>query len=193
MNNTPDLMLMVINIGKIIPQFIMLVQGTAGLTGLFFIGTSLLDFWLANSPGTEKHFAGSRTATNMGASTKLFVGGLFMSFATLQLVGIMSRSITGDYVNSRALSYSAGGSSMEEQAQLATLALLSIMQAVGACAFFRCLLTLNARGNGQQNAGLSKVALWGIGAILAWNFKWFSDSVNNWVGFNVIALFTPWS
>lgn len=193
MSSQPDLMLILINIGRQIPTFIMLAQVISGFAALYFVGTGIIDLWLANYPGSEKHFSGARHASNMGAFAKLFGGGLFACLATLQLVGVLSRSITGDYVNSRALSYSTGGGSFAEQAQLATLAMLGIMQAVGMCAIFRGITSLIERGNGSKETSFGKITIWFIGGLLAWNFKWFSDVVNNTIGFNVISLFTPWS
>jgi hypothetical protein len=188
-----DLMSIFVNIGANIPIFIMLVQGCASLTGLFLVGTGLIDLMLVSNPGSEKHFAGGRSASTSGAITKLLVGALFTSFGTLELVGVLSRTITGDYVNSRALSYTSSGGSLQDQAQLATMGLLALMQAVGTCAIFRGLLALNDRGNGQNNTSLGKVFVWLIGGVLAWNFQWTSDLINNTIGFNVISLFTPWS
>jgi hypothetical protein len=115
MTTQPDLMLILINIGKQIPTFIMLVQVISGLAALYFFGTGVIDLWLANAPGSEKHFAGARHASNVGAFAKIFGSGLLAALATLQLVGVLSRSITGDYVNSRMLSYSGGGGRLQNR------------------------------------------------------------------------------
>ena len=82
---------------------------------------------------------------------------------------------------------------MQAQAQLATLALLGIMQVVGFIAMVKGWLTVNGYYNNQTQAGLGTASGWIIGGILAWNFKWFSDVLNNTIGFNLVGLFTPWS
>jgi intracellular multiplication protein IcmC len=105
----------------------------------------------------------------------------------------MSRTLTGDYANSRMLSYSSTGTTLQEQAQLATLALLGIMQVVGFIAMVKGWLTVNGYYNNQTQAGLGTASGWIIGGVLAWNFKWFSDVLNNTIGFNLVGLFTPWS
>lgn len=192
MQSTPDLMAILVNIGRMIPDIIMLMQVCSGFVGFFMIGTGIIDFVVVNSPGSEKHFAGARSASNVGATFKLIFGGFFLSLATLQMVGILSRSITGDYVNSRMLSYNSGGGSLEEQRQLATLALLGIMQVVGFAAVFRSGLLFVDRANGKQNVTIGKTMLFLIGGLLAWNFKWTTDVINNQLGYNIIALFTPW-
>ncbi|MEX5624389.1 type IV secretion protein DotIE, partial [Pseudomonas syringae] len=66
----------------------------------------------------------------------------------------MSRTLTGDYANSRMLSYSSTGTTLQQQAQLATLALLGIMQVVGLIAMVKGWLTVNGYYNNQTQAGL---------------------------------------
>jgi intracellular multiplication protein IcmC len=108
------------------------------------------------------------------------------------LVGILSRTLTTDYANSRMLSYSAdGATTFKERAQLATLALLGIMQVVGLTSMVKGWLSINNYYNQQVQSSLGTSFTWLIGGVLAWNFKWVSDVINNTIGFNIIGLFTP--
>ncbi|MBJ8931598.1 type IV secretion protein DotIE [Citrobacter freundii] len=188
----PDLISVMINVGQIAPIFIMVLQGLSILAGTYLVASSLIDFYLTTNDNSSKMFSSNSKVSVGGASVKLIVGGFLVGLGTLQVVGIFSRSLTGDYVNSRMMSYSTSGTSIAEQAQLAVLALLSIMQAVGMSAIYRGFWALVERHNGnQQGNSYARIAGWFIGGLLAWNFKWTSDVVNNQLGFNIISILTP--
>ena len=107
----------------------------------------------------------------------------------------MSRTLSDDYAAERIMpsdmAYSAGGS-LADKGAVATIALLSIMQIVGFVAMVKALMTVNRYYNNQQ-AHLGSAAGWLLGGVLCWNFKWFSDVVNNTLGFSIISMFTPFS
>lgn len=188
----PDLISVMINVGQIAPIFIMLLQGLSIFGGFYLVGASMIDFYLCTNDNSSKMLSANSKASVSGATIKLIVGGFLVGLGTLQVVGIFSRSLTGDYVNSRMMSYSSSGTSIAEQAQLAVYALLSIMQAVGMSAIYRGFWALVERHNGNsQGNSYAKIAGWFIGGILAWNFKWTSDLVNNQLGFNIISILTP--
>ncbi|KPY55656.1 MULTISPECIES: hypothetical protein [Pseudomonas syringae group] len=189
----PDLVQIMVNVGKIIPPLIMMLQGISALIGLYLTAGALIEIWGVTHDNALKYVAGKNKFSIGSAIVQLFIGAILLSVGTLEWMGIMSRTITGDYANSRMLSYSSSGSTLKEQAQLATLALLGIMQVVGFIAMIKGWLTVNGYYNQQSQAGLGTATGWIIGGILAWNFKWFSDVLNNTIGFNLIGLFTPWS
>lgn len=190
----PDLMSIMINASKIAPVFIIVIQGIAIFVGAILVGQSLIDFYLVSNDNSSKMFSPASKSTTVGATVKLFVGGLFVGLGTLQFVGILSRTLTGDYVNSRLMSYSSSGTSMAEQAQLAVYGLLSIMQAVGICAVFKSLWALVQRHNGNpQGNGYGTITAWFLGGVCAWNFKWSADLINNTIGFDIISKLTPFS
>jgi intracellular multiplication protein IcmC len=189
----PDLIQVMVNVGKIIPPLIMMLQGISVLIGLYLTAGALIEMWGVTHDNALKYVAGKNKFSIGSAIVQLFIGAILLSVGTLEWMGIMSRTITGDYANSRMLSYSSSGSTLKEQAQLATLALLGIMQVVGFIAMIKGWLTVNGYYNQQSQAGLGTATGWMIGGILAWNFKWFSDVLNNTIGFNLIGLFTPWS
>lgn len=171
----------------------MMVQGISVLMGLYLTAGALIEIWGVTHDNALKYVAGKNKFSVGSAIVQLFIGAILLSIGTLEWMGIMSRTITGDYANSRMLSYSSSGSTLQEQAQLATLALLGIMQVVGFIAMIKGWMTVNGYYNQQSQAGLGTATGWIIGGILAWNFKWFSDVLNNTIGFNLIGLFTPWS
>ena len=188
-----DLVQVMVNIGKVIPTAIMMCQGIAALIGLYLTASALVELWGVTHENALKYVAGRQRFSVGAACLQLFIGAILLAIGTLQWMGIMSRTLTGDYANSRMLSYSATGTTLQEQAQLASLALLGIMQVVGFIAMVKGWLTVNGYYNNQSQAGLGTASGWIIGGILAWNFKWFSDVLNNTIGFNLIGLFTPWS
>lgn len=192
-NGFPDLVQIMVNVGNIIPPLIMMVQGISVLMGLYLTAGALIEIWGVTHDNALKYVAGKNKFSVGSAIVQLFIGAILLSIGTLEWMGIMSRTITGDYANSRMLSYSSSGSTLQEQAQLATLALLGIMQVVGFIAMIKGWMTVNGYYNQQSQAGLGTATGWIIGGILAWNFKWFSDVLNNTIGFNLIGLFTPWS
>jgi len=192
-NGFPDLVQIMVNVGNIIPPMIMMIQGISVLMGLYLTGGALIEIWGVTHDNALKYVAGKNKFSVGSAIVQLFIGAILLSIGTLEWMGIMSRTITGDYANSRMLSYSSSGSTLQEQAQLATLALLGIMQVVGFIAMIKGWMTVNGYYNQQNQAGLGTATGWIIGGILAWNFKWFSDVLNNTIGFNLIGLFTPWS
>lgn len=187
----PDLVTVLVNIGEVIPPIIMMLQGVSALMGLYLVGSSLIEIWGVNNDNAMKYVSGSQRFSVGSAIMKGIIGSVLLAMATLEWMGIMSRTLTGDYANSRMLSYSSSGTTLQEQAQLATLALLGIMQVVGFIAMVKGWLTINKFYNGQGQAGLGQATGWIIGGVLAWNFKWFSDVLNNTIGFNLIGMFTP--
>lgn len=189
----PDLVTVMVNIGNVIPPLIMMLQGVAVLMGAYLTAGALVEIWGVTHDNALKYVAGKQKFSVGSAIVQLFVGAILLSIGTLEWMGIMSRTLTGDYANSRMLSYSSSGTTLQEQAQLATLALLGIMQVVGFIAMIKGWMTVNGYYNQQTQAGLGTAAGWMVGGVLAWNFKWFSDVLNNTIGFNLVGLFTPWS
>ncbi|WP_240533901.1 hypothetical protein [Aeromonas veronii] len=104
-----------------------------------------------------KYVAGRQRFSVGSALISMFVGSILLAMGTLELVGILSRTLTGDYANSRVtadvLSYTSSGG-LAEKAQVATLALLGIMQVVGFIAMVKGWLTVNRYYNQQGQAGL---------------------------------------
>jgi len=192
----PDLIDVLVNVGSVIPPIIMMLQGIAALMGLYLVAISLIEIWGVTHDQALKYVAGRQRFSVGSALISMFIGSILLAMGTLELVGILSRTITGGYANSRvtadALSYTSGGG-LAEKGQIATLALLGIMQAVGFIAMVKGWLTINRYYNQQGQAGLGHAFGWIIGGVLAWNFKWFSDLLNNTIGFNLIGLFTPFS
>lgn len=192
----PDLVDVLVNVGVVIPPLIMMLQGISALMGLYLVSISLIEIWGVSHDNALKYVAGRQRFSVGSALISMFIGSILLAMGTLELVGILSRTLTGDYANSRAtadvLSYTGGGG-LAEKAQIATLALLGIMQVVGFIAMVKGWITINRYYNQQGQAGLDHAFGWLIGGILAWNFKWFSDLINNTIGFNIIGLFTPFS
>ncbi len=190
----PDLMDVLVNFGAVIPSLIMLLQGIAALTGLYFVASALFEIWGVTYDNAMKYLPGRQRYSVGSALVTMFIGSLLLAMSTLELVGIFSRTISGNYATSRinadALSY-APTDGLEVKAQVATLALLSIMQCVGFIAMFKGWITINRYFNQQGQAGLGTAWAWLIGGLLAWNFEWFADVINNTIGFNIIGLFTP--
>ncbi len=192
----PDLMEVLVNVGVIIPPIIMMLQGIAALMGLYLVASSLIEIWGVTHDNAMKYVAGRQRFSVGSALVTMFVGSILLAMGALELVGILSRTLTGDYANSRvtadSLAYSGGGG-LAEKAQIASLALLGIMQVVGFIAMVKGWLTVNRYYNQQGQAGFGHAVGWIIGGVLAWNFKWFSDVLNNTIGFNLIGMFTPFS
>lgn len=194
----PDLMLMLVNLGKVIPTFIMLGQITVGLIGVYLTGKGLIELFGASNDNMSKHLSSQNGYNTTAGIVAILIGGVLVSLSTLEFIGVLSRSITGDYVSTRmtadALSYSQGAnSSAKEKALAATLALLALMQAVGFVAISKSVLTFNAYFKQKTNEPIGKAIAWALGGMLAWNFKWFSDVLNNTFGFNFIGLFSSLS
>lgn len=191
----PDLVELLINAGKVAPALLMLLQGVAALVGLYLVGSALVELWGVSHDNAMKYIAGRQRFSTGSALISLLVGAFLSALSTLNLMGIMSRTVSDDYSAARimpdAMTYSAG-SSLSDKGAIAAIALLSIMQVVGFIAMFKALMTVNRYYNNEQ-AHLGTATGWALGGVLCWNFKWFSDVVNNTLGFNVIAMFTPFS
>ena len=190
----PDLIDVLINIGAVIPALIMMLQAFTALIGLYLVSSSFIEIWGVTNDNALKYVAGRQKYSIGSAIITLFIGSFLLALSTLELVGVLSRTLSGGYASSRitaeSLAYTSGGG-LEEKAQIATLVLLGIMQVVGFIAILKGWLTLNQYYNQQGQASLRQSWGWMIGGILAWNFKWFSDVINNTLGFNLIGLFTP--
>ncbi len=192
----PDLMTMLIGIGKAIPSIIMLMQLCAMAIGFYVTAQGVVGLWAAYNPNASKFLSGSQSYSTMSSVIQIFLGGFFMSLGTLEFIGVASRSLTGDYAAARmtaeSLSYTPGSNaSAQEKALAVTLALLALMQACGFVAITKAFLTVNRYAK-QTSGGatIGNALAWFIGGIIAWNFKWFSDLINNTVGFDFISLFT---
>lgn len=190
----PDLVDVLINAGKVAPALLMLMQGVAALVGLYLVGSALVELWGVSHDNALKYVAGRQRFSTGSALISLLIGALLSALSTLNLMGILSRTLSDDYAAERimpdAMAY--GGSSLADKGAVATIALLSIMQVVGFVAMFKALMTVNRYYNNEQ-AHLGSAAGWALGGILCWNFKWFSDVVNNTLGFSIISMFTPFS
>ncbi|WP_323025697.1 hypothetical protein [Castellaniella sp.] len=195
-SSLPDLMTLLIGIGKVIPSIIMLMQLCVMLIGVYMTISGLIELWGSQTPNVNKFLSRTESYSLTTGVVQLFLGGLFLSLGTLEFVGVLSRSLTGDYaavrMTAESLSYTPGASvSAQEKAKAVTLALLALLQAVGFVGITKSLLTIN-RHVKQTGGGatIGNALAWGIGGVLAWNFKWFSDVINNTIGFDFISLFT---
>ncbi|MGB9620778.1 MAG: type IV secretion protein DotIE, partial [Armatimonadota bacterium] len=90
-----------VNIGAVIPPIIMMLQGIAALIGLYLVATSLIEIWGVTHDNAIKYVAGRQRFSVGSALTSMFVGSILLAMGTLELVGILSRTLTGDYANSR--------------------------------------------------------------------------------------------
>lgn len=191
----PDLLELLVNAGHVAPYLLMMLQGIVALMGFYLVGSALVELWGVSHDNALKYVAGRQRFSTGSALVTLLIGGFMSSLSTLDLMGILSRTLSDTYAASRIMpqdmTYSPGGS-LSEKGEVATIALLSIMQVVGFVAMVKALMTVNRYYNNEQ-AQLGSAAGWALGGVLCWNFKWFSDVVNNTLGFNVISIFTPFS
>jgi len=185
----PDLMTVLVNLGNVIPPVIMMMQGIAMTAGVWLTGTALMEMWCINNENSSKHISGASRFTYQSAITQIVIGAILLSLGTLELVGIMTRSISGDFVASRIMSYQATGTTMAERAQAATQGLLGLMQLVGFCAMFKGWMMINSRAHGVESGAASIGWTFVIGGLACWNFQWVSDVLNNSIGFNLIGMF----
>ena len=192
----PDLMTMLIGIGKVIPSIVMLMQLCAMGIGVYVTVKGLVELWAAHDPNANKYLSRTQSYSTMTGVIQVILGGFFLSLGTLEFVGVLSRSLTGDYATARmtaeSLSYTPGSTSTApEKARAVTLALLALMQACGFVALIKALLTVNSYvKQASGSATIGNAIVWFIGGVIAWNFKWFSDVINNTIGCDFISLFT---
>ena len=136
----PDLLDLLVNAGKVAPALLMMIQGIAALVGLYLVGSALVELWGVSHDNALKYVAGRQRFSTGSALISLLVGALLSALSTLNLMGIMSRTVSDDYVASRIMptdmAYTAGGS-LADKGAVATIALLSIMQVVGFIAMFK--------------------------------------------------------
>jgi hypothetical protein len=187
----PDLMQILANFSSQIEPLIMMLQGIASLIGLYFVAGALAELWGVTHDNALKYLPSKNRFSAGSAVMQLVIGGFLCSMGTLQLVGIMSRTLTDTYVSSRFTSYIPADSSFGEQKLAAMAALLGIMQIVGFVAMIKGWLTLNQHANGQAQAGVGTALGWLIGGVICWNFKWFTDVLNCSLGFNIVGMFVP--
>lgn len=187
----PDLMTILANFSSQIGPIIMMLQGICSLMGLWLVAGALIEMWGVTHDNALKYVPSNKRFSVGSAVVQLIIGALLAAMGTLQLVGVMSRTLTEDYANARFLSYTPSGSTFDEQRLAAMAALLGIMQIVGFIAMVKGWLTVNATANGQARASLGVASAWLIGGVIAWNFKWFTDVLNCTLGFNIIGMFVP--
>lgn len=190
----PDLLDLLVNAGKTAPALLMLCQGIAALTGLYLVATALVELWGVTHDNALKYVAGRQRFSTGSALISLLIGSLLSALSTLNLMGIMSRTLSDDYAAARIMpadmAYTAAGSSLSEKGAVATIVLLSIMQVVGFIAMFKALMTVNRYYNNEQ-AHMGNAFGWALGGVLCWNFQWFAQVVNNTLGFPILSMFSP--
>jgi len=185
----PDLLTILVNIGQIIPAFIGMLQWVVLFMGLYLFVAGLIQLFAAED-GASRYIATAVRPTVSGALAHIVFGVFLMTMGDLELVGILSRSLTGNYANSRMLSYGTAGTTLADRAAQAQQALLGILQIVGFIAMTKGILTFNQHySQGQSKASLGTATTWLLGGILAWNFLWFGTAVNELVGYAVIPLY----
>lgn len=184
----PELSTMLINIGSVLPSIIGLMQGFAALIGLYLVASALIEIWGVSNDNAMKYVSAKQKFSIPSALIQLVVGGIFASISTLEFVGVLSRTITGDYANSRFVSYGAADGTALAQSQAAMHVLLGILQVIGLSALMKAVLTFNRYHNAQGNASLPQSFSWLIGGFACWNFAWVAQIINNTVGFEVINL-----
>ncbi len=189
----PDLMKILANVSSQIGPIIMLLQGIASLMGLWLVAGALAELWGVTHDNALKYVPGKNKFSAGSAAVQLMVGGLLCAMGTLQLVGVLSRTVTDDFVSSRFLSYTPANGSFDEQRLAAMAALLGIMQIVGFVAMVKGWLTVNDHANGQAKAGMGTAIAWLLGGVVAWNFKWFTEVLNCTLGFNMVGMFVPFA
>jgi hypothetical protein len=189
----PDLIEVLLNAGKVAPALLMLMQGIVAVIGLYLVGSALVELWGVSYDNALKYVAGRQRFSTGSALISLLIGALMSALSTLNLMGVLSRTFSDDYASERimpsSMAYSAADS-IANKGAAAAVVLLSIMQVVGFVAMVKSLLTINRYYNNEQ-ADLGSAATWAIGGILAWNFQWFANVVNNTLGFSIISIFTP--
>lgn len=188
----PDLMTILANLGSQIAPVIMALQVIAGLMGLYLTIGALYEFFGVSNPNMTKYLAGGERFSVGGGIMQLCIGACLLSMSTLEMVGILSRTLTDDYANSRFLSYTAQNATFEEQRLAALHTLLGIMQIVGFVSMTKGWMTFNAIAHQKTQASKGIAFGWLIGGLLAWNFKWFTDVLNCTAGYNIIGIFTPY-
>ncbi len=193
-SSLPDLAALLVNLNGLIDPIISLVQITTGLIGLYLVSSSLFDLWGSSNNNIQKYLSSASRVTVSGAIVKMFVGAIFISVSTLEMVGILSRSVTGGTAEVRmtsdGLTY-VQNASLNEQAQLAALVVLGILQVIGLVAMAKGLLTINKHYNGQSHQGIGTAMAWLIGGLCAWNFRFFTAVLNNTIapGAHVLDIF----
>lgn len=188
-NGFPDLLTILVNLSTQIGPILSMMQGIAALIGLFLITGALIELWGCSNDGASKYMPSHQRCSVGGAIYQLITGGIFTAMGTLEWMGIMSRTITSDYANSRYMSYSGGAGTLNEQAQLATQGLMGILQMIGFVAMCKGWLTIDAIVKQKSQQSLSMAIGWILGGVLCWNFQWFASVTNNSIGFQVIRLF----
>jgi hypothetical protein len=187
----PDLMTLLANFSSQIPPIIIALQAVAGLIGLYLVAAALVEFWGVDNGNASKFVSAHARFSVLGGIVKLTVGACLCAMGTLQLVGILSRTLSDTYASSRFISYTPAGTTFDEQRLAAMAALLGIMQIVGMVAMLKGWMTFTRMADGRSQAGYGTATAWLIGGVLAWNFKWFCDVLNCTLGFNIIGMFEP--
>jgi hypothetical protein len=198
--NQMDLIHLLMNLGKFMPSLITLTQVIMAIVGVFMVVQGLLAlYWAGNDNATQSFGTQSRPSYSGGLASVL-IGTFLSGFATLRLVGAFSSELLGNVqqkITSEALDLSASSSDKfgSAEAQAAVIALLLIMQCVGIVAIFKSLLICNnkARGTASGEESFGRAAFFFFFGLLAWNFQLTSQIINNTVGFDVIAIFTPFA
>jgi intracellular multiplication protein IcmC len=187
-----DLVSVLVNLAKQAEPAIILIQVIAGLIALLLFVGALTDIWAAGNANSQKFLAGNQRGSVAGAVAQLFFAIAFLAIADLQLVGITTRTLTGNYVSQRLMADSisyAPGTPGSDTTTVAIMAIVMLLQVIGLIAIMKGIYILNGKVKGTSQDGFGKGFCFLIGGLCCWNSVATAWIINNTIGFNLFGLF----
>lgn len=192
--NFPDLLDILIRVGQLGPFLISLLQSICLMCSVWFGLMGLLHMYGTASVGTSRFLSGRAQSTYGLATSYLIVSAILSLFVQLEFIGVLNSTLTGGDVaqpiNSNQLQYNGGGNT-QQRLQLATYAVLSLLQFIGFVAMVRGVILIKDINEGRVDASISRSVIYITAGVLAWDFEFFINALNNQLGYDFIGLFSP--
>lgn len=178
------------NVSLIIRPFILLVQIIFVVMGIFLTFNALVELWNAGDENSRRLFAAKHQPSFASSSARLIIGSLMSALGTLELVGVLSRTFTTDYVNNPYMSYAPPGSDdLQTQTIFAMGVIFGFLQLIGLIGMGRGVMTFNALARGDSRRSKGEAFFFLLGGLGCWLGQWVGDVLANTTGIHPFQYF----
>jgi intracellular multiplication protein IcmC len=175
------------NISIIIRPLILVVQIVFVLMGLYLTVNGIIELWNAGDENVRRLFASKHQPTFIGSCARVVIGSLMLGLGTLEFVGMLSKTLTTDYVNDPYMSYAPPGSGdYQSQTIFALGVIFGFLQIIGLIGMGRGVMTFNALSRGDSRHSSGEAFFFLIGGLGCWLGEWVGDILANTTGIH------PW-
>ncbi len=189
MNNITDVIIIV---GGLMPSLMFVLRTFAGLSGIYFVGNALYQYYLLSNPQANKTMAAGGFVSTSGATVQLCIGACLTGFAQGDAIHNIVSSMLGKdtFVMPPSMSIvNTESSSFAAVQQSLGIAVQNIMVLIGSVSIVRGLMLARRINLGLAKESLSAVTSFLILGALCINIKDFAIALDNTFGLHFSRFF----